>query len=324
MAAGAYAPGGALAMRWHAGGFFTWGQDPTPALANDDLNGVSCTSSTHCVAVGAEDTWDSLAEHWDGTSWTVKATTPNPGPITDLNAVSCTSSTGCTAVGHYEGDGAAIDTQTHALRWNGTSWTSQAPPNPANFQNKLSGVSCTSSTHCVAVGSQRTSTGQPKTLAMTWNGTTWTTQTTPNPSGSTMAELTGVSCTSSTACTAVGVYQTGTGGDYGFPMRWNGTSWSVQGVSLPPGANFGRLDGVSCATSTACVAVGSYVDLGVGTFTMSQTWDGTSWTVQVPPNPGPSDNRLKGVACTSATACHAVGDYVDGSGVRKVLTIFGS
>jgi hypothetical protein len=46
-----------------------------------------------------------LAERWNGISWTVQST-PNPahgdpGSERHLNAVSCTSSGVCTAVGYY-------------------------------------------------------------------------------------------------------------------------------------------------------------------------------------------------------------------------------
>ena len=42
------------------------------------------------------------------------------------------------------------------------------------------------------------------TLAEVWDGSTWTVQSTPNPTGATSGSLYGVSCTSATACTAVG------------------------------------------------------------------------------------------------------------------------
>jgi hypothetical protein len=48
-----------------------------------------------------------LAERWDGTSWTVQST-PSPSPIGSrpnatgaLSGVSCVSETSCTAVGSY-------------------------------------------------------------------------------------------------------------------------------------------------------------------------------------------------------------------------------
>jgi hypothetical protein len=44
----------------------------------------------------------------------------------------------------------------------------------------------------------------PQPLAEQWNGSAWTIQSTPNPTGSNQNELYAVSCASSTTCTAVG------------------------------------------------------------------------------------------------------------------------
>ncbi len=55
---------------------------PTPALANTGagLNGVSCTSPSSCMAVGeftGIGNEMTLAEAWNGTSWSV-VKTPRP------------------------------------------------------------------------------------------------------------------------------------------------------------------------------------------------------------------------------------------------------
>jgi hypothetical protein len=44
------------------------------------------------------------------------------------------------------------------------------------------------------------------TLAEVWNGTSWAIQGTPNKAGYSDSALAGVSCTSVSACTAVGAY----------------------------------------------------------------------------------------------------------------------
>ncbi len=64
---------------------------------------MSCTSGTSCTAVGSLSN-TGLAEHWDGTSWTVQPTpVPKHGTATyaDLLGISCLSATYCTAVGLY-------------------------------------------------------------------------------------------------------------------------------------------------------------------------------------------------------------------------------
>jgi hypothetical protein len=56
------------------------------------------------------------------------------------------------------------------------------------------------------VGGILSNSGDVVTLAERWNGTSWKTQTTPNPAGAGYSQLNGVSCTSASACTAVGYY----------------------------------------------------------------------------------------------------------------------
>ena len=86
------------------------------------------------------------------TSWTITPS-PNQGvnKSNSLGGVSCTDATHCMAVGSYYMNGATQ--QTLAETWNGSSWTITPTPNQGvNESNSLRGVSCTNSTHCVAVG----------------------------------------------------------------------------------------------------------------------------------------------------------------------------
>jgi hypothetical protein len=103
-------------------------------LAPGTLSGVSCTSARACIAVGssgnsATGTQLTLAERWNGTTWTVQST-PNPdGTNFNLAGVACTSSDACTAVGSYTN--AQGSSATLVERWNGRSWTIQSAPFPA-------------------------------------------------------------------------------------------------------------------------------------------------------------------------------------------------
>jgi hypothetical protein len=84
-----------------------------PTDAFDRLDGVSCTSARSCAAVGSfsylvrhRDTYRTLAESWNGTSWAV---VPSPSGAHGIAAnfllgVSCASAVMCSAVGNY-GDG---------------------------------------------------------------------------------------------------------------------------------------------------------------------------------------------------------------------------
>jgi hypothetical protein len=70
------------------------------------------------------------------------------------------------------------------------------------------GISCISATVCTAVGYYIAGTGpggEDLTLAEAWNGKKWALEPTPNTSAQENS-LSGVWCTSATACAAVGGY----------------------------------------------------------------------------------------------------------------------
>ena len=197
-----------------------------------------------------------------------------------------------------------------------SGWAIQPTVTPAGATDTLlNGVSCTSRTACTAVGIYRTS-SSVVTLAEFWNGVKWAMQTTPNPVGATLSELNSVSCTSPTACTAVGQYYDSTG--Y-LPLseRWNGKRWAIQTTPTKPTVLLGDLTGVSCTSGTACTAVGFYTNASFNTVTLAESWNGAEWTIESTPNPT-TFGQLLGVSCTSATACTAVG-YYNPSGTSLAL-----
>jgi Ser-Thr-rich glycosyl-phosphatidyl-inositol-anchored membrane family len=287
-----------------------WTITPSPNLGTDSnqLNGVACTSSTSCVAVGyyqnASLANQTLIETWNGSAWTV-ATSPNEAGADTFEAVACANSTTCIAVGYQQG---SSNVQTLVESWNGTAWTITPSPNQGTKGDLLDGVSCTSSTSCMAVGYDATgSSGVNQTLVETWNGTSWSITASPNPSTS-FNILLGVACISSMSCKAVGYDLNGSSVVQTLVESWNGTSWSI--ASSP---NQGRslLEADYCASSTSCVAVGSYGPSST-LQTLIESWNGTSWSITASPNPGVGDNSLSAVSCTSSTSCMAVGAYFNG------------
>ena len=171
------------------------------------LSGVSCPSTTGCFAVGfyqpaLEAPLRTLVEQWDGTSWSVIA---SPTPVGSLPAtltrVSCPSLTSCYAVGSYSPPGGGFKSLVE--RWDGSSWSVSASPNPASNKTTMSDVSCPRTNSCVAVGQYlRGSTG--KALVEGWNGTGWSVAANPDPVASTNSSLKGVACPTPTSCFAVG------------------------------------------------------------------------------------------------------------------------
>src|SRR6185437_2678302 len=235
-----------------------------------------------------------------GAGWSIKPT-PDPAVVSLLSGVSCSSPDACMAVGAFQTSSGAY--KTLAERWNSRRWVRQPTPNPPGLSPQLAAVSCPRATDCVAVGS----TGDGlRTLAERWNGSVWKIQ----ASGTGGAGwLTGVSCSSPDACTAVGF----TGFDGALAERWNGTRWVVQHLRSPAG-NSG-LTGVSCPTRTDCMAVG-YTATGGGTF--AERWNGRRWVPQATKSPA-GFSFLYGVSCSSPSACTATGYYQTGAGTDKTL-----
>jgi hypothetical protein len=181
---------------------------PNTSTTQDNfLPHVSCTSSSACTAAGeyvnASGHYQTLVENWDGTAWTIVAS-PNTSTTQDnkLNDVSCISSSSCTAVGTYF---EAPNYKTLVENWDGTAWTIAASPNASNSWNMFHAVSCASSWACTAVGEYYNAGGYIQTLIETRDGGNWTIEESPNSSTKQGNDLYGVTCNSSSACTAVGV-----------------------------------------------------------------------------------------------------------------------
>ncbi len=248
-----------------------------------------------------------------GTTWAVQATPDPIGPTGELVSDYCTTSKSCIAVGDFLGAN-GTEFPLAELR-DGSSWVIHSPVVHGARASILSGVECTSAIACMAVGSAFSPTGEQSTLAVLWNGTDWTELATPEPTGAQAASLSGVSCSSSSACIAVGSYTDGRGVVQVLAFYWNGSSWSLVATPAPAGAESSVLTGVGCSrgAGAACVAVGDYIN-GSGTEeALAEVWDGSGWSLSEPPNPaGASESLLAAASCPAATSCTAVGRSSDG------------
>jgi hypothetical protein len=195
---------------------------------SDTLIGMSCSSSTSCMAVGSESNdglSQTLVESLDGTAWKV-VPSPNEGDNANyLDSVSCSSATQCVAVGYDIND--FNSDQALILVWNGASWSTMTDPVTNLGETELTGVSCTSTAACMAVGNAL-SDGSYQTLVESWNGNEWTVDSSPNV-GSSGSYLNSVSCLSGDHCTAVGSYVDVANGDFneGLIETWNGMAWTL-------------------------------------------------------------------------------------------------
>lgn len=178
--------------------------------------------------------------------------------------------------------------------------------------DELAPRSCLSTKECTAVGDYYSKSDEKRTLAEAWNGTTWAIQEVPSPAEARFTELAKVSCTSSTACTAVGqtLGEAKTSPWTPLVERWNGTTWALQEAPSPVGAGHTSLQSVSCTATAACAAVGSYVNSSGVIVTLAESWNGTKWAIQETPNPtGAKMSELFGISCTSTENCIATGSY---------------
>jgi hypothetical protein len=259
-----------------------------------------------------------LADRWNGTSWAAQSPANVVGAAPSvLSATSCTASTSCLAVGDYSNP--AIGQQLSlAERWNGSAWSVLVVPAVSGAtSSSLTDVSCTAATACTAVGSYYTSTYVSMPVAERFNGTAWSIQTLAAPSNAQNITLRGVSCSSATACTAVGSY-TSTSTFHSVPLaeQWNGSAWKLQTIPQPAAATGGSaLSGVSCKTATTCTAAGSYTSNSAQSAAYEVTQVAGVWKVQTIALPaGTAYSLLGGVSCSAATACTAVGTYQGSSG----------
>jgi hypothetical protein len=238
-----------LAERWNG---TRWRIQRTPnakAPESSVLHDIFCLSANSCLAVGDSNTTDAssvitsvpLVERWDGQKWTIQPTPPADSDVSRFLSVSCTSANACTAIGD---SGAGM----MAERWDGTEWTIQPLRYPKGAdESELVAVSCASARECIAVG-DATYYKTEKVLAERWDGSKWTIQHVPARGGTWLGD---VSCTSATACTAVG-------NDNGTPLaaHWNGHRWKA--AHAPAHTDTAYLQGVSCISRRRCAAVGSY------------------------------------------------------------------
>ena len=292
--------------------------DSGPA-SEGSLAGVSCVSSRNCVAVGEylqSLGYDPVAMHtvpvimplaarWNGVGWSLLPfpSLPPGAQQGGLGAVACTSGTACEAVG--------ISGRPFAERWDGSSWSLESMPDPvppANISqpgtniNDLS-LSCSSGSFCTAVGGYDLNSGGGQSFAERWDGSSWSLGATPEIAGASYTDLSGVSCTSSRACVAVGQYNPSSSRPVQRTLgeRWNGTGWSVERTPNAVGQS-NELVAVSCTSNRACMAVGQTYS-NAGFQPLVERWGGISWSVERTPLPG---GLVQAVSCTSPVICTVI------------------
>ena len=266
---------------------------PSPFISNSSLDAAAVIADNDIWAVGligaGSGPFQTLAEHFDGTSWSVVST---PSGNAAFFGVAGAASNDVWAVGSVNPFMLSSE-NTLIEPWDGTSWSVVSSPRLPKG-SELLGVTAPASNNAWAVGVSPSG-----ALVEHWDGTSWSLVSSPAFSG--VSGPTGVSADSSTDVWAIGDL---TGGGT-TSLHWNGQTWSQ--IPTAP-LRFGGVSAVAALSPTNVWAVGT----GPGAphpAGVIEHWDGTSWSVVPSPNPFPNvNNSLDAVAAASANDIDAFGD----------------
>lgn len=291
-----------FAERWN-GSSWTIQRIPAPKASDAFLVSVSCASRTRCTAVGGEANsrkqFGLLAEQWNGHRWRVTQVGDPAGvKAGDLFSVSCASQDNCVAVGMSQAGQREL---TLSERWNGRSWKLLSAAR-VRRSAAFTGVHCTGH-FCMAVGEiERVAQPGEVAMAQTLTKGAWHLVGTSALPGSSLTIFNDAWCNNRLFCLAVGQSQGAT--NTAIAAQWTGTSWTQPSAV---GTNQILL-GISCFSSSRCMAVGSGPSRPV-----SRQWTGASWTpVPTAHITGSSFATLNQVSCPTATRCIAVGARSNG------------
>ncbi len=324
----------------------TWGQATEvaapPGATSAQLNGVSCTSTGNCEAVGGDTSGfggsamvaTETNGHW---AQATEVLAPSGLPDTGFSGVSCPSPGVCEAIGWYSiSNGSLSSTGSIAAsetggRWGVASEIALASPSPASG---LSSISCISAGNCEAVGSVPGGDLQGHLLASSETNGAWSPATeVVTPPGGASASFTGISCAMDGGCEAVGsVVSQANGSSLDYPLVASdvGGTWSTARAPTPPEAAGTSFTGISCTSAGNCDAVGARPapgqsgQTGQGVLVAAAQTNGT-WgevaRVQPPTAAIVAMASFTGLSCTSASTCEAVGWSWDGWDQRQPIAV---
>ena len=327
-------------------------QAPLPAGASTSsgvsFSGLACPSTTVCVAVGyyldSAGNEQGLLLTGQGSSW-IAAHVPLPaGAATStevpLSSVACLSAVACVVTG--QDTGASGSSEGLLLTGLGSAWIAAQVPLPAGAGSSwvgLGGLACPSITACVVAGGAiARSSGIGQGLLLTGRRSSWTSVKAPLATGAYAdVSLFDVACPSVRVCVVAGDSTAGRSPHaliQGLLLTGHGSSWTAVAAPTPAGRGGGSasLDGMACASASACVVTGRYTDSSGAPQEMLLTGL-ESWKAATAPLPAdaahpshgpfPPGPDLPGVACPSVTICLAVGSYTDSSGGIQGLLLAG-
>ena len=319
----------------------TWTTDYSKNLytfagqGTNELNAISCVSTSLCVMVGQSGNSGSpTGQIINYSNGNYAELSPSSDPNGALNAVSCLTSTFCMVVGSTNGGGIFIG------KYNPTSMgltplVNGSNPTIAPNGSYLSGVSCTSVSYCIAVGTSNTN-SFTSFLVMKWDGSTWSDFITPSSGnfipGSNYGEhLTSVTCYALN-CEMVGYGKIGLYPQTTAMMVFL-TYENLNGTEVPiynSYQDFSNSNGYNNALSVACFSnwlcelvgyqnVNSVSNGNNQTFAMVQVPTGSTTKFNYVSTVGYSnknEEQLNAVACPTVAYCFAVGSSANGININ--------
>jgi hypothetical protein len=314
-----------LAEHWGGQAWRITAAPPLPTTgASGVLNGVDEVGPANVWAAGSfvltAGGTRTLIENFTGKSWAV---VPSPNPFTgpgaddELNAVGGTSASDLWAVGFdFDGNTTADGLFEH---FNGTTWDTAPAPSAPGIPD-FAAVSAVSPTDVWAVGTALAT--ADSTLAAHWDGKTWQVVTTPCLNGAKIVlaedgcqqsqnELTGVTAVSASNVWASGYENESSDFHVPYVLHWDGKTWTLVKTPSPATGQFGAgssLFGITALSASDLWAVG-HSQNGNGTITtLTEQFNGSTWSVIPSPNPGLlGTDTLLGVAGTGGNQLFAIG-----------------
>ena len=312
---------------------------PEPAENDTYLFAVTAISPSDMWAVGRHrfpyTRPQTLAEHFDGESWSIVATPLEPHPDSRLTAVDSNGAGNVWAVGFSGG-------KTLVEQWSGSSWNIVDSPNPPMWggtgggqtANELYGVGVAGPDDVWVVG-KTANLSNSQSLILHWDGLQWTNFSTPDngPGGS----LTAIEVVSPDDIWAVGSDSVDAL-QVNLIKHWDGQHWeNVDAPNASPDGN--ELRAVSAISTDSVWAVGSSIlhwngsvwtvvdgpggllgvvgvasglawAVGGGSGhddTPIKEWDGFAWSPVAYPYPGPVEYQLNGMVSVGPNEAWAVG-----------------
>jgi hypothetical protein len=293
------------------------------------------------AASGPDDVWavgsgvGPLAMRWNGSRWRVVPTANLPSDgrrSADFSGVAAVDADDAWAVGEWtNGRGVPRPLIEH---WDGRGW--RFVPTDDLPNGTLSAVSASGPNDVWAVGRwmSRTNASSEHTLAVHWDGRTWTRITTPVIQNDRDDELLSVASRTPVDAWAVGEFDSKAKRSRPIAMHWNGRRWQLEPLpAFPPGNAY--LRGVTVGPGATALAVGAATrrePVPGGAFeifsTLALEWSGHGWSSLDVPSVVPTTNppRYKGeeledVDSTTDGHIWAVGQEWVGANAKALIEL---